>query len=161
LKTRLSLVLSAYNAWVNTHYRERRGFCNFAYDLSAGSPVPELPTGHSIVRDHFVREKDEVVRFLGAYLGAASFLFDPAAAPPPGKTADDGGDQGHQGNNGQPRNSRYRRASSAHNAPMKQLSDKSNITLINAPECRQDHHVHFGMAEEPEQMLKQERIASA
>jgi hypothetical protein len=66
-KTRLSLVLSAYNAWVNTHYRERRGFCNFAYDLAAGSPVPELPTGHSIVRDHFVREKDEVVRFLWSY----------------------------------------------------------------------------------------------
>jgi O6-methylguanine-DNA--protein-cysteine methyltransferase len=29
---------------------------------------------------------------------------DRAAAPPPGKTADDGGDQGHQGNNGRPRN---------------------------------------------------------
>jgi carboxymethylenebutenolidase len=29
---------------------------------------------------------------------------DRAAAPPPGKTADDGGDQGHQSNNGQPRN---------------------------------------------------------
>jgi hypothetical protein len=41
------------------------------------------------------------------------------------------------------------------------LARECRDNLADDTECGQDHDIDFGMAEEPEQMLEQERIAAA
>jgi hypothetical protein len=59
-KTGFSPVLAQYSAWIERHYRERRKLPDFKYDVTKAEPVPALPAGHTIHREHFVGQKGEV-----------------------------------------------------------------------------------------------------
>lgn len=63
----LSSILSAYSKWVEKHYQDRRGIADFHFDIGADSPVPDLPSRHTILREHFVAGENEAVRFIWAY----------------------------------------------------------------------------------------------
>ncbi len=60
-------VLSAYSSWIERHYRERRGLAAFNYDATSDAPVSDLPSGHTLVRDHFVSATGDVTRLVWAY----------------------------------------------------------------------------------------------
>ena len=65
--TGLSPMLSAYNSWIEGHYRNRRGLISFKYDLASSAPAPVLPNKHIILKERFTSGRGDVVRLVWAF----------------------------------------------------------------------------------------------